>query len=125
MALKYDSGEALLSGSDRRSTYVAVFIPLRPRLCENAKSENPSGKLPPIYSILRLENGYLQHFKAGERVSVVGAGANKTCNAALPHLQKIQNSFHTVWTHCSHWATSSAGRLKPVLHAQAIHQIYE
>ncbi len=27
------------------------------RLCENAKSENPSGKLPPIYYILRLENG--------------------------------------------------------------------
>ena len=29
----------------------------RPRLCENAISENPSGKLPPIYHTLRLENG--------------------------------------------------------------------
>jgi hypothetical protein len=29
-----------------------------PRLCENAKFENPNGKLPPIYSILRLENGF-------------------------------------------------------------------
>jgi len=32
-----------------------------PRLCDNPKSENPSGKLPTIYYILRLENG-LQWF---------------------------------------------------------------
>jgi hypothetical protein len=31
---------------------------LWPRLGENSKSENPSGKLPPIYNILRLENGF-------------------------------------------------------------------
>jgi hypothetical protein len=42
------------------SDWVAYLCP-RPRLCENAKSENPSGKLPPIYYILRLENG-LQWF---------------------------------------------------------------
>jgi hypothetical protein len=43
---------------NRPSTYDAVFIPFRPRLCENAKFENSSGKLPPIYNILRLENGF-------------------------------------------------------------------
>jgi hypothetical protein len=30
MALKYESGEVLLSGQNRPSTYEAVFIPLRP-----------------------------------------------------------------------------------------------
>jgi len=32
-------------------------VRFQPRLCENAKFENPSGKLPSIYSILRLEDG--------------------------------------------------------------------
>ncbi len=46
---------ALLSHEARR----AIFeIRSWPRLCENAKFENPNGKLPPIYSILRLENGF-------------------------------------------------------------------
>ena len=30
MALKYGPGEDLLSGQNRRSTYGAIFIPLRP-----------------------------------------------------------------------------------------------
>jgi hypothetical protein len=33
----------------------------RPSMCENTKSENPSGKLQPIYYILGLKNG-LQWF---------------------------------------------------------------
>ncbi len=56
--LKSTLDSVLLSGPNRPSTYEAVFIPLRPRLCENAKSKNPSGKLRPIYCILRLENGF-------------------------------------------------------------------
>ena len=31
MALKYEPGEVLLSGRDRKSIYEAVFIPLRPK----------------------------------------------------------------------------------------------
>jgi hypothetical protein len=58
MALKFTAVGVPLSGRNRPLTCEATFIPLRPRLCENAKSENPSGKLPPIYSILRMENGF-------------------------------------------------------------------
>ena len=54
----------------------------RPRLCENAKSENPSGKLPPIYYILRLENGFqwsvqvltrpvMQRYPTCEKIQIV------------------------------------------------------
>jgi hypothetical protein len=40
--------------SQRKTTEFAFG----PRLCENPKSENPSGKLPSIYYISRLENGF-------------------------------------------------------------------
>ena len=53
-----------------------------PRLCENVKSENPSGKLPSIYYILRLENGFqwsmqvltrpvMQRYPTCEKIQIV------------------------------------------------------
>ena len=62
MALKYEPGDGLLAGDKRRSTYEAVFIPLRPLSEFRALEASISfGGYRPLYSeinvhIFRLNN---------------------------------------------------------------------
>ena len=66
------------------------------RLCENPKSENPIGKLPPIYYILRLDNGVqwpvqmltrpvMQRYPTCEKIQIVFTQPRP--EAAIPHSQ--------------------------------------
>jgi hypothetical protein len=73
------------------------------RLCENTNSENPSGKLPPIYYILKLENGFqwsvqvltrpvMQRYPTCEKIQIVFTQPRPF--AAIAMLKFAASGFH-------------------------------
>jgi hypothetical protein len=72
------------------------------RLCENAKSENPSGKLPQIYYVLRLENVFqwsvqvlirpvMQRYPTCEKIQIIFTQSGS--RAEINHPVRVGSGF--------------------------------